>query len=91
MQVQTNNISLYQKIKNRFDLITSNNGTNWLLALNWILVLEYLSAVLEYLFIDTSKKFIIHFPDGLFKELLIALMIVVFIWYIIYNFVAAFG
>lgn len=51
MQVQTNNISLYQKIKNRFDFITSNNGTNWLLALNWILILEYFSAVLEYLFI----------------------------------------
>ena len=87
MQVQTNNISLYQKIKNRFDFITSNNGTNWLLALNWILILEYFSAVLEYLFIDNAKKFVINIPDGMLKELLIGVMIVVFIWYSIYNFV----
>jgi hypothetical protein len=87
MQVQTNNTSLYQTIKSKFDFITSNNGTNWLLALNWILVLEYFSAVLEYVFIDSAKKFVINIPDGMLKELLIAIMIVVFIWYSIYNFV----
>ncbi|MDD2895261.1 MAG: hypothetical protein PHG81_04500 [Aliarcobacter sp.] len=87
MQVENNNISLYQKVKNRFDLITSNNGTNWLLALNWILVIEFFSAVLEYLFIDSAKNFVIYIPDGMLKELLIAVMIVVFIWYSIYNFV----
>lgn len=87
MQEQTDNISLYQKIKNGFDFISSNNGTNWLLALNWILILEYFSAVLEYLFIDNAKKFVINIPDGMLKELLIGVMIVVFIWYSIYNFV----
>ncbi len=87
MQIETNNTSLYQTIKSKFDLITSNNGTNWLLALNWILVLEYFSAVLEYVFIDSAKKFIINIPDGLLKELLIAIMIVIFIWYSIYNFI----
>lgn len=87
MQIETNNTSLHQTIKSKFDLITSNNGTNWLLALNWILVLEYFSAVLEYVFIDSAKKFIINIPDGLLKELLIAIMIVIFIWYSIYNFI----
>lgn len=87
MQIETNNTSLYQTIKSKFDLITSNNGTDWLLALNWILVLEYFSAVLEYVFIDSAKKFIINIPDGLLKELLIAIMIVIFIWYSIYNFI----
>ena len=35
--VSKNNISL-KEIKYKFDLITSENGKNWLLALNWILV-----------------------------------------------------
>ena len=47
MQDTQDNISLYQKVKYKFDLITSNNGTNWLLALNWILVLEFLYAIME--------------------------------------------
>ncbi|MDD2886924.1 MAG: hypothetical protein PHY66_03905 [Aliarcobacter sp.] len=87
MEIETNNSSLYQTIKSKFDFITSNNEKDWLLALNWILVLEYFSAVLEYIFIDSAKKFIINIPDGMLKELLIAIMIVVFIWYSIYNFI----
>lgn len=87
MQKQINNTSLYKKIKYKFDLITSNDGTNWLLALNWILVLEFLSAILEYQFLDIARKFVIHIPNGFEKELLIAIMIVLFIWYSIYNFI----
>lgn len=87
MEIETNNSSLYQTIKSKFDFITSNNEKDWLLALNWILVLEYFSAVLEYIFIDSAKKFVINIPDGMLKELLIAIMIVVFIWYSIYNFI----
>lgn len=87
MQDIQDNISLYKKVKYKFDLITSNNGTNWLLALNWILVLEFLSAIMEYQFVDIAKKFVIHIPNSLQKELLIAVMIVFFIWYSIYNFI----
>jgi hypothetical protein len=87
MQEQTHNTNLYQKIKEKFDLITSNNGKNWLLALNWILLIELFSTVLEYEFIDISKKFVVYIPSGIQKELLIAIMIVLFIWYSIYNFV----
>jgi hypothetical protein len=87
MQEQTNDISLYQKVKYRFDSITSNHGKNWLLALNWILLLEFLSTVLEYKYIDISRNFIINFPNSIQKELLIAIMIVLFIWYSIYNFI----
>jgi hypothetical protein len=87
MQDIQDNISLYKKVKYKFDLITSNNGTNWLLALNWILVLEFLSAIMEYQFVDIAKKFVIHIPNSLQKELLIAVMIVLFIWYSIYNFI----
>lgn len=87
MQDTQDNISLYKKVKYKFDLITSNNGTNWLLALNWILVLEFLSAIMEYQFVDIAKKFVIHIPNSLQKELAIAVMIVLFIWYSIYNFI----
>jgi len=85
MKEPDNNVSLYQKVKNKFDLITSNNGQNWLLALNWLLVLEFFSAIIEYQFVESSKQFIIHIPNGLGKELLIAFMLVLFIWYSIYN------
>lgn len=87
MQDRLNDISLYQKVKYKFDLITSNNGTNWLLALNWILVLEFLSAIMEYQFVDVAKNFVTYIPHSLQKELLIAVMIVLFIWYSIYNFI----
>lgn len=87
MQEQTHNTNLYQKIKEKFDLITSNNGKNWLLALNWILLIELFSTVLEYKFIDVSKKFVVYMPSSIQKELLIAIMIVLLIWYSIYNFI----
>jgi hypothetical protein len=87
MQEQINKIPLFQKLKNRFDLITSNNGEDWLLALNWILVLEFFSAIMEYQFVENAKQFVIHIPNGIEKELLIALMLVFFIWYGIYNFI----
>ena len=77
---------MIENIKSKFDLITSENGKNWLLALNWILVLEFLSSIIEYEFLDKSEKYIEHIPDGIFKELLVALMVVFFVWYSFYVF-----
>ena len=76
-----------KEIKNKFDSITSENGRNWLLALNWILVLEFFLSFLEYKFLDVSRGYIEYIPNGIFKELLIAILIVLFIWYSIYNFI----
>ncbi|MDY0051491.1 MAG: hypothetical protein RBR65_03025 [Aliarcobacter sp.] len=76
-----------KKLKYKFDSITSDNGKNWLLALNWILVLEFLSSIIEYQFLDIAKEYVEYIPDGVYKELLIALSIVLFIWYSIYNFI----
>ena len=76
-----------KEIKNKFDSITSENGKNWLLALNWILVLEFFLSFLEYKFLDVSRGYIEYIPNGIFKELLIAILIVLFIWYSIYNFI----
>ena len=84
--VSKNNISL-KEIKYKFALITSENGKNWLLALNWILVLEFFSSFIEYEFLDVAKGYIEYIPNGVFKELLIAILIVLFIWYSIYNFI----
>ena len=84
--VSKNNISL-KEIKYKFDLITSENGKNWLLALNWILVLEFFSSFIEYEFLDVANGYIEYIPNGVFKELLIAILIVLFIWYSIYNFI----
>ncbi|MBU0924388.1 hypothetical protein KKG81_05835 [bacterium] len=84
--INKNNFSA-KEIKNKFDLITSENGKNWLLALNWILVLEFFSSFIEYQFLDIAKGYIEYIPNGIFKELLIAILIVLFIWYSIYNFI----
>lgn len=84
--INKNNFTL-KNLKYKFDSITSENGKNWLLALNWILVLEFISSVIEYKFLDNSKSYIENIPEGIFKELFIAILIVLFIWYSIYNFI----
>lgn len=76
-----------KNIKEKFDKLTSDNGTNWLLALNWILVLEFLSSIIEYNYLDIGKNYVEYIPDGIYKELMIACLIVIFIWYSIYNFI----
>lgn len=75
-------------LKYKFDKLTSNNGKSWLLALNWILFLEFLSSIIEFHFLDISKNYVEYIPEGIFKELSIAFMIVLFIWYSVYSFVS---
>ena len=77
----------FKQLKNKFDLISSENGKNWLLALNWILIIEFFSSIIEYNFLDIAKNFVEPFPNGVYKELLIASLVVLFIWYSIYNFI----
>jgi len=84
--INKNNYS-FKKLKYKFDLITSDDGKNWLLALNWILLLELISSVIEYQFLDIAKTYIEYIPDGIYKELTIAMFIVLFTWYSIYNFI----
>jgi hypothetical protein len=84
--INKNNYSL-KELKYKFDSITSNNGRNWLLALNWIFILEFLSSIIEYKFLDVAKAYVEYIPESMYKELLIAVLIVLFIWYSIYNFI----
>ena len=81
------NTITFKNIKNNFDTITSNNGKDWFLALIWIFVFEFISAILEYEYLEKAKYFIEPLSDGLFKEFFIAFLIVLFIWYSIYNFI----
>ncbi len=71
----------------KFDKLTSNNGKDSLLTFIWILILEFTSTILEYEYLDVSEQYIFHMEDGLFKELFIALLFVLFIWYCVYSIV----
>lgn len=71
----------------KFDKITSNNGKDPILAFIWILVLEFTSTILEYEYLEVSEQYIFTMQDGLLKELFIALLFVLFIWYCVYSIV----
>lgn len=73
------------QIKNRFDFITSNYGKNWLLALTWFFVFEFTSAVLEFYYMDNSKYYIEVIPNGIYKEILISLFVVLLVWFSVFN------
>lgn len=85
MDAEKNTSNNLQNLRYKFDTITSRNGKDWLLALNWILVLELLSTILEYNLVQKAQNFVEPLNDGLLKELSIAFLIVVFIWYTVYN------
>lgn len=87
MNTSHKNTTKFENFKYKFDLITSNNGKNWLLALNWILIFEFISSIIEYNLVQKAQNFVHPMNDGLLKELSIALLIVLFIWYSIYNIV----
>lgn len=87
MNIEDKNTFSYRSLKEKFDLITSSGGKNWLLALNWIFVLEFTSTIIEYAFIQKAQNFIEPISSGFVKELSIAILIVLFIWYSIYNFI----
>jgi hypothetical protein len=77
----------YKQYLNRFDKVTSNNGTDWLLAFIWILIFQIISTILEYEVLDVAKSYIFHIQEGIFKELFISAIFVLFIWYCVYSIV----
>lgn len=78
---------MLKKILDKFNSITSDNGKNWLLAFIWIVIFESISTIIEFKNIEYSQNYITHMPDGVFKEVLIAILLVVFLWYGVYNFI----
>lgn len=79
--------SFFFRFKNAFDFITSNNGKSWLLALNWICIFEFIASIIEYELVDNAKNYIQPLQSHLYKELVIAIFIVLILWYFVYNFI----
>ncbi|RXJ89761.1 hypothetical protein CRV01_07780 [Arcobacter sp. CECT 8983] len=70
-----------------FDKITSNDGKDWFLALTWIFVFEIISSIIEYFFLTQARSYVVHIPEGIFKEFLIAILVTFFIWHFVYSIV----
>ncbi len=71
--------------KYNFDKITSQNATNWKLVLFWIIVFELIASIIEFLYVDKSSNYSITIPHTLFTELIVASMVTLFVWFIIWN------
>lgn len=87
MKENNSNLNSLKSFLNKFDKITSNNGKDAQLAFIWILIFEFTSTIFEYEYLAISEQYIFHMKDGLTKELLIALLFVLFIWYCVYSIV----
>ncbi len=79
--IRLQNTSSLKKVFYFFNKITSNNGTDWLLALTWVVVFELISSIFEYIYLDVAHNYVYHIPESLFKEFLIAILLVGFIWF----------
>lgn len=76
-----------KRLKKNFDKVTSNNSTDWQLALFWVIILEILASLFEYVFLESTQKSIITIPSGLVTELIIGMVFTAFIWLCVYNFI----
>lgn len=80
-KITLENTSSLRKVFYFFNKLTSNHGTDWLLALTWVVIFELISSILEYSYLDVAQNYIYHIPESLFKEFLIAILLVGFIWF----------
>lgn len=80
-------MSKLKKVKENFDLITSQNATNWKLVLIWIVVIEIFASLIEFLNFDSSTKFSITFNHTLTTEIILGVAVTLFVWFCIYNIV----
>lgn len=65
--------------------MTSENTTNWQLLLFWLIVVELIASIIEYLFIDNSEKIIENIPHSIYTEALVAILVTTYVWFFIYN------
>ncbi len=87
--MKTTNLKLtkLQDYKNTFDKITSQNAQNWKLAFYWVICLELIASLFEYLFFTNSETFVNLLPAGAFTQFLISLFLVSLIWACVYTFI----
>lgn len=74
------------KVKKNIDKFTSENFTNWKLVLFWIIIIELLASMFEYLFIG-SNSISSQIPHTFSTELVVAVMFTGFVWACVHNFV----
>ena len=70
-----------------FNRITSKDGKDWFLALTWIFVFELISSIIEYQYLEVARSYVVHIPEGVFKEFLIAVFVSFFVWHFVYSIV----
>ena len=67
------------------DKITSDNGKDWFLALTWIFAFEIISSLIEFKYLTIARTYVVEIPDGVFKELIIATFVCVFVAHFVYS------
>lgn len=80
-QTLQENSSSLKKAKFYFDKVTSNNGTDWLLALVWVVFFELISSIIEFEYLDVAQTYVYHIPHNFITELIVAFMVVAFAWF----------
>ena len=86
MSTQKNN-KLY-KVKAHFDKYTSQNATNWKLVLFWIIIIELLASIFEYLFIGSPVTLLENkIPNNMWSQFIVGLAITGYVWTCVYNFI----
>lgn len=86
-QVKNNKKISLKNVKNTFDKISSNHAQDWQLALFWIVLFELFASMFEYFFVEKSHAYVQFVPNNFFNEIYIALIVVMFIWFCVYNLV----
>lgn len=67
----------------------SEHLQDWKLVLILIIFLELCASALEFYFTEATQSYVQIVPDSLGKEIGIALLLVLFIWTSVYNFIFA--
>lgn len=78
-------MSKLKKAKENFDLITSQNATNWKLVLVWIILIEIFASLIEFLNFDDSAQFSVKISHTLTTEIVLGVVVTLFVWFCIYN------
>ena len=74
-----------KSLKYKFDKVMSNNAKDWQLALFWIVTFELFASMFEYYFVEKSHSYVEFVPNTFSNEIYIAVMVVLFIWFCVYN------
>jgi hypothetical protein len=78
-----------KKFKYTFDKITSQNSTNWQLLLFWLIVVELVASIIEYIYADKMEDITETIPHTIYTEIAVALLVTAYVGFFIYNIINA--